>query len=141
MPRVKYRRDQRLEEAIHLLIEALGLDYIDEGRVYAAWSTGSTTRAYARIWGLPSPFARLGLCRPMYVIELVSENFQELSCREQISVLVHELLHIPRSFSGGLRSHGEWSRWHNIRGLLARIPRDVAERVCRLLEESAEPQP
>ena len=137
LPRVKYKRDRRLEEAIRMLVEAMGLDYIDTSRVYAAWSTGSRTRAYARIWGLPSPFTRLGLCEPMYVIELVSENFAGLSCREMVHVLVHEILHIPRSFSGGLRSHGEWSHWRSIRSIVARLPRGVVEEVCRLLRESA----
>lgn len=138
MPRIRLVRDSRLEEALRLLVDALGLDYVDKSRLYAAWSRGARTRAYARIWGVPSPFTRLGLCSPMYVVELVSENFAHLGCRDRVAVLVHELLHIPRSFSGGLRSHGEWSRWSRLRRLADSLPGGVVERVCRLLESSLE---
>jgi predicted metallopeptidase len=105
-------------------------------------SFGSKTRAYARIWGLPGPFVRLGICEPAYVVELVYENVQGLTCERLLGVLVHELLHIPRSFSGGLRSHGEWSRWSNILGLVRGIPLQERRRLCaearRALEEALE---
>ncbi len=124
-------RSPGLEAVLRRLVELLGLSYIRADRVYAAVSFGSSSRSYARIWGLPSPFVRLGVCDPAYVVEVLYEASRGLGCEELLGVLVHELLHIPRSFSGGLRSHGEWSRWSRIRGLVSRIPRGVREELCR----------
>ncbi len=129
-------RSPELEEALRTLVRLLGLNYVDASRVYGAVSRGSRSTAYARIWGLPSPFVRLGLCEPMYVVELVYENTVGLTCNKLLEVLVHELLHIPRSFSGGLRSHGEWSRTSKIRELVRGLPPVERRRLCGLVRDA-----
>ena len=136
MPRIKFVRDERLEEALRVLVSKLGLGHIDTKRVFAAWSRGSRTTALARIWGLPSPFVKLGICQPMYIIELVSEKFEHLDCDEIVETIVHELLHIPRSFSGGLRPHGEWSKRKNLKMLMKQISPSTRIRVCNLVRAS-----
>ncbi len=131
MARVRYVRSVRLEAVIARLVELLALEHVRIDRVFCAVSFGSKSRAYARIWGLPGPFVRLGVCEPAYVVELIYENVASLPCSKLLGVLVHELLHIPRSFSGGLRSHGDWSRWHNISSLVASIEAAERRRLCR----------
>ncbi len=136
LPRLKFITDDKLHRALELIVEELGLNHIRLDKVYIVWSKGSKTTALARIWGLPSPFVRLGICDPTYVIELVSEKFARLSCNDIVETIVHELLHIPRSFSGGLRQHGDWSKKRNMRKLLSRISNETKYEVCRLVRES-----
>jgi predicted metallopeptidase len=139
MPRLRFHPSPELQELIARVVDVLGLRYIDAGRVYVVFSTGSRSTAYARIWGLPRPFVELGICRPSYVVEIVSENILTLrSCQDIVEVIVHELLHIPRSFSGGLRSHGSWSKRSNIRRVASRIPSDLAWELCEKVKSTAE---
>ena len=49
---------------------------------------------------------------PHYVIEVLSEKFDRMSDDDQIRVLIHEILHIPKNFSGALVPHR--GRFHRI---------------------------
>lgn len=120
--------------AVKIIVDALDLDHIDTSRVKVVRSRGSRTHAYARIYGLPRVFQVAYSYPPSYVIELVEENFGELKCEEKIRVLVHELLHIPNTFSGGLRVHNEVFSSKNISELLGKLRRKTSiSELCRLL--------
>lgn len=41
---------------------------------------------------------------PFYAIEFL-ELFGKLSQKEQDKVIIHELMHIPKTFGGGFRQH------------------------------------
>jgi len=65
----------------------------------------STSRVIARCHGL-NKVMQLGLKRPaFYVLEFLSERFDKLPEEEQIKVIIHELMHIPKAFGGGFRHH------------------------------------
>lgn len=67
----------------------------------------SSSKAAARIWGLPRVFQVAFGLPPLYVIEVVYPVYSRLSRRDRLRILLHELAHIPHGFTGGLRSHNE----------------------------------
>lgn len=87
------------------LIKNLKLDYIEAERLFFYRSSGSKARAYARAWGLPKLWQNALGVEPAYIIEVLSNHFDKLSTREQDKVILHELTHIPKNFSGALVAH------------------------------------
>lgn len=68
-------------------------------------SYNSKAHAYARIWGL-SKIWQLALNeKPHYIIEVISEKYDNLPDGRKDEVLLHELAHIPMNFSGSLLPH------------------------------------
>ncbi|GEM_PF-530341 len=91
-----------LEEIVRLLPDEF--PHVDVRRVVCYRSRGSTARIYARIWSLPGIWqAALGV-EAHYVVEVV-ERFDRESREEQEKTILHELLHIPKTFSGALVPH------------------------------------
>ena len=103
---ITYRPAPDLEEKVREIVKLAGLTYVDVGRVKCVRSYGSQGRVYARIHSASRAFfTGLGM-KPAYVIEFISENFDRLNEAEKEKIILHELLHIPKSFGGGLVSHG-----------------------------------
>lgn len=87
------------------LVKDLEMEYIKPRSIYAYRSNNSKTRAYARIWGLAKLWQEVLSVRPTYIIEVLSQHFDNLSDKEKDKVLLHELTHIPKNFSGALVPH------------------------------------
>ncbi|WP_338598290.1 putative metallopeptidase [Sulfolobus tengchongensis] len=104
---IKYVRSKKEEELLKDIVDTLKLDHIDLDRVRVVYSYGSNTKAVARIWAVPKAILETFDLEPLYVIELISEKFDKLSEENKIKVMIHEILHIPIKFSGGLRPHGD----------------------------------
>jgi predicted metallopeptidase len=68
-------------------------------------STGATARAYARIWSFPKIWQVALEISTFYVIEVLSQHFDKLPQDKKEQTLMHELLHIPKTFSGALLDH------------------------------------
>lgn len=94
-----------IERRVKKLVTHLEMEHVRRARVFCFRSKNSKTRAYARIWGLGRIWQQaLGL-EPAYVLEVVSERFDRLQTQEKDRILIHELLHIPKTFSGALLPH------------------------------------
>ena len=87
------------------IVEVLEMDHILIDRIFCYRTEGSKARAYARTWMMPKIFQDALEIPPAYVIEVISKYFDKLSQDDQSKVLIHELLHIPKNFSGALLSH------------------------------------
>lgn len=94
-----------IKKRIGKILKVLGLLHILADRLIIYKSHGSTGRAVARIWSLPRVWQQALKIEPHYIIEVISERFDRLSMEDQDRALIHELMHIPRTFSGALVSH------------------------------------
>ena len=79
--------------------------HIDAERVFCFRSEGSTSRAIARVWSLPRIWQRALSVEPHYVIEVITRRFDKLNEKQKEKVLIHELMHLPKTFSGSLVPH------------------------------------
>ena len=103
---IHYELAEDIGARIAEILHKIQMTHVDRSRVVCIRSQGSQSkRLVARCHGL-SRIMQLALDKkPHYVIEVVSERFDKLSKEEQTKVLIHELMHIPRSFGGGFRAH------------------------------------
>lgn len=87
------------------MIRRLKLEHIDCNRVVCVRSTGSKTkRTIARCHTLPKILQMAMETRAFYVLEFL-ERFEKLSAEEKDMTIIHELMHIPKTFGGGFRQH------------------------------------
>jgi predicted metallopeptidase len=103
---IEYHLAEDIDIRVKEILWKLNMTHIDETRLICLRSKGSgSRRVIARCHGL-SRIMQLALNkRPHYVIEVLSERFDQLNKEDQTKVLIHEILHIPHSFGGGFRSH------------------------------------
>lgn len=87
------------------LVKSLEMDWINSDRIFFYRSTGSKSRAYARTWGLPKLWQNALGVEPSYIIEVISHYFDHLPQEQKDKIILHELSHIPRNFSGALVPH------------------------------------
>jgi predicted metallopeptidase len=101
--RFEFAKD--IQEKINYMIKVLNYDHLDSSRIFCMRSYGSKSRAYARIWGLSRVWQKVLNVKSHYIIEVLYPRFDKLSGEDQEKTLLHELLHIPKKFSGGLVPH------------------------------------
>ena len=103
--RVDWKKAPDIKIRIIQIVNSLRINWVDTSRIYCFRSENSQSRAYARIWGLTKIWQLALSEKPGYIIEVLSERFDKLGRLEQDKVLLHELAHIPRNFSGSLLPH------------------------------------
>ncbi len=102
---MRYSPAPEIKKIVVRLIKQLNFHYIKISHLHCIRSFDAKTRAIARIWGMAKIFKEVAGIEPHYIIEVNAKRFDKLNRREQIKTLVHELLHIPKTFSGALLSH------------------------------------
>ncbi len=129
-------RDPYGEEVVKELIKYLEINRL-RPKGFKVVRSNSETSAIARIWGV-SRVLQVGLgVEPTYVIELVEPRFSNLPCKEKLRTLIHEIAHVPKTFSGYVRPHNRWFKndlreW--LKGLRS-LPKERIQALCYKLDE------
>jgi predicted metallopeptidase len=102
---VEWTRDDTIRERVVRLVIDLEIDWVVPDLVHTYRSYNSTSNAIARIWGLNKVWQMALEKEPAYILEVISERFDPLTERQKDEVILHELAHIPKNFSGALMAH------------------------------------
>jgi len=75
-------------------------------RISCLRSYGSSTKyTIARCHALGKLMQKAMGTQAFYALEFLSERFDKLDEEEQDKVIIHELMHIPKTFGGGFKHH------------------------------------
>lgn len=123
---MRWEKAGDIEKRIKELITQLSFPHIKPDGITCFRSFGSKSAARARTWGYPRIWQQALTHQPHYIIEVLAEKFDRLSIDDQTRVLIHELLHIPKTFSGALVAH---------RGRTHRIDSRIVEQLFQEFRE------
>ena len=103
---IKYEEAPEVKRLADEISQSLDFFHIVPQFVFCVRSTGSESkRTIARIHGLSKIWQEVLNLPSAYVIEVISERYDKQSETEKEKTIIHELLHIPKGFSGGFRPH------------------------------------
>ncbi len=77
---------------------------IENVKCFRSYGT-SSRRTIARCHTIGKLMQKALNIRAYYVLEFLSERFDRFDEEEKIKVIIHELMHIPKSFGGGFKHH------------------------------------
>ena len=105
---IKYEIADDIMSRVYKIVKTLEKDqsHVRLSGVYAIRSYGSQSRGtLARCHALGKIWQKALGIKAVYIIEVISEQFDKMSREEQDKTLIHELMHIPKSFGGGFIHH------------------------------------
>ena len=106
---IKYHQAPDIQKIAEEIVKKLEWNHIPLEHVAFIRSTGSKARrTLARCHALGKAM-QIGMERKkgFYLIEVISEKFDKLPVEEQLKTIIHELMHIPKSFGGGFIHHNK----------------------------------
>jgi len=87
-------------------ISSILFPHVQIGRVKCFRSYGtSSRRGIARCHALGKVMQKAMGVQAFYALEFLSERFDKLDEEEKIKTIIHELMHIPKTFGGGFKHH------------------------------------
>lgn len=101
-----------IQRMMRAILKRTPFDHVKPSQITCMRSTGATSRAYARIWSFPKIWQKALSHPPHYIIEVLAHHFDKLSDDDKTRTIIHELMHIPKNFSGALVPHR--GRYHRI---------------------------
>lgn len=85
---------------------------IERVKCFRSYGT-SSRRVIARCHALGKVMQKAMGVQAFYALEFLSERFDKLDEKEKIKTIIHELMHIPKTFGGGFKHHN-WVTEKNI---------------------------
>ncbi len=102
---MKYEFAEDLQTRMEEIAKLLGMNHVDVERVKCFRGYGSSTRrTIARCHTIGKLMQKAIGVKAHYAIEFL-DAFEKLSRKEQDKTIIHELMHIPKTFGGGFRQH------------------------------------
>lgn len=102
---MKYEYAEDLQARMEEIAKFLEMEHIVVERVKCFRSYGSSTRrTIARCHTIGKLMQKAIGVKAHYAIEFL-EIFEKMPRHEQDKVIIHELMHIPKTFGGGFRQH------------------------------------
>lgn len=102
---MRYEYAPDLQERMEEIVKTLNMDHIKLDRVKCFRSRGSSTkRTIARCHTVGKLMQKAMNMPAHYAIEFL-EPFERMSKKDQDKTIIHELMHIPKTFGGGFRQH------------------------------------
>ena len=104
---IKYHQAPDIQEIAEEVVTRMDWSHVLLEHVAFLRSTGSKARrTIARCHALGKAMQiGMGRKKGFYLVEVISEKFDRMSTEEQLKVIIHELMHIPKSFGGGFIHH------------------------------------
>ena len=103
---MKYHEAPDVKKLADQIVESLGLFHVVPQFVFCVRSKGSASKCtVARIHGLSKIWQEILNLPSSYIIEVISERYDKLKEDEKEKTIIHELMHIPKGFTGGFRPH------------------------------------
>lgn len=99
----------RAQEISKILFPHIQLDNV---RCFRSFGT-SSRNIIARCHALGKLMQKAIGIKAVYALEFLSERFDKLDDEEKIKVVIHELMHIPKTFGGGFKHHN-WVTEKNV---------------------------
>lgn len=97
------------DEISRILFPHIILERVKCFRSYGSSSPNTVARCHA----LGKIMQKAIGTKAYYALEFLSEKFDRLSEEEQLKTIIHELMHIPKTFGGGFKHH-DWVCSKNI---------------------------
>ena len=92
---------ENINEIAFLLFPHVKIESVICIRSFGSSSRGTIARCHALGKAMQLALNRKGF----YVIEVIEKRFDKLSDEDKLKTLIHELMHIPKTFGGGFRHH------------------------------------
>lgn len=87
-------------ESLQVLAEDVSrrlFPHIETSRIKCFRSYGDSSNLIARCYALGELMQKAMDCKSFYVLEFLGDKFNEMSTEEKVKVVIHQLLHVPKS--------------------------------------------
>ncbi len=103
---MKYEKAEDLRKKAEEIVLVMHWKHIDLNNVGFLRSFGSSSRGTIARCHAMGKAMQIALDRKgFYLLEFISERFDRMKPEDQTKVIIHELMHIPKTFGGGFIHH------------------------------------